>query len=126
MEMAKRILIVDDNALIRHQIRKLLGSQTEFEICAEAVDGADAVRKVAECHPDLVVLDFLMPEMNGMEAARIIRKLAPRLPILLFTLDQSPAIEREGHRPAQMSYCPRQRAELNCPLLFIACSIDPI
>lgn len=107
MEMAKQILIVDDNALIRHQIRKLLESQTEFEICAEAIDGAEAVCKVSECHPDLIVLDFLMPGMNGLETARIIRKLAPRLPILLFTLDQSAEIEREGHRAGADAVLPK-------------------
>ncbi|HLV85596.1 MAG TPA: response regulator [Candidatus Sulfotelmatobacter sp.] len=96
--MTKRILIVDDNALVRQQIRRLLESHREIEICAEATDGAEAVLKVSECHPDLVVLDFLMPRMNGLEAARKIRKLAPKLPILLFTLDQNAEIEREGQR----------------------------
>lgn len=96
--MAKRILIVDDSEIIRRQIRKLLEPWHEIEVCAEATDGDEAVQKVAEYHPDLVVLDFLMPRMNGLEAARKIRKLEPKLPILLFTLDQTPEIEREGHR----------------------------
>ena len=94
----KRILIVDDSALIRRQVRRILESQREIEVCAEAENGAEAVQKVGECHPDLVVLDVIMPVMNGLDAARAIKKLVPGLPVLLFTLDESPEIERECER----------------------------
>jgi DNA-binding NarL/FixJ family response regulator len=105
--MAKRILIVDDSALIRQQIRKLLESQEEIEVCAEARDGAEAVRKVLECHPDLVVLDFLMPIMNGLDAARAIKRLSPALPILIFALDKSPEFERAGQRAGADAVLPK-------------------
>jgi DNA-binding NarL/FixJ family response regulator len=96
--MTKRILIVDDSALIRGQVRRILESQAEIEVCDEAVNGAEAVRKVNECHPDLVVLDVIMPVMNGLDAARAIKKLSPGSRVLLFTLDESAEITREGKR----------------------------
>jgi CheY-like chemotaxis protein len=93
----KRILIVDDSAIMRRQIRKLLEVPCEVEICAEASSGVEALQKVQECHPDLVVLDLVMPGMNGLEATRKIKMLLPTLPVLLFTFDESPEIERQGH-----------------------------
>jgi len=96
--MTKRILIVDDSALIRGQVRRLLASQAELEVCDEAANGAEAVRKVNECHPDLVVLDVVMPVMNGLDATRVIKKLSPASRVLLFTLDESPEFAREGER----------------------------
>lgn len=91
--MAKRILVADDSLLMRKQIRTILELDTDIEVCAEAADGLEAVRKARECRPDLAVLDFLMPGMNGLEATREIKKLMPTLPVLLFTLDDSPQLE---------------------------------
>src|SRR5437773_8725686 len=86
--MAKRILVADDNELIRNQIRSILPSEKDIEVGAEAADGMEAVRKARECLPDLAVLDFRMPEMNGLEATREIKRIIPTLPVLLFTLDE--------------------------------------
>jgi len=94
--MAKRILVADDSVLMRKQIRAILEFDTDLEVCAEATDGLEAVRKARECRPDLAVLDFLMPGMNGLEATREIKKLIPTLPVLLFTLDDSPQLEWES------------------------------
>jgi DNA-binding NarL/FixJ family response regulator len=91
-----RILIADDSKLMRRQIRALLELDRDFEICAEAEDGLDAVRKVQECRPDLVVVDIYMPVMNGLEATREIKKLVPSLPVLVFTLYDSHQIRIES------------------------------
>ncbi len=72
--MAKRILVADDSLLMRRQIRTILELDGDIEICAEAANGIEAVQKVQECHPDLALLDFLMPGMNGLEATREIKK----------------------------------------------------
>jgi len=96
--MAKRILIADDSPLMLRQVRTLLELDRSVEVCAEAVDGVEAVEKVRECRPDLVILDLVMPKMNGLEATREIRKLTPTLPVLLFTLHSSPVLERESRR----------------------------
>jgi len=84
--MAARILIADDNPHVRHSLRTLLERNPEWEICGEAVDGKDAVRKARQLSPDLIVMDFLMPGMNGLEAAREISRTVPDMPILICTM----------------------------------------
>ncbi|MFZ0480972.1 MAG: response regulator transcription factor [Terriglobales bacterium] len=96
--MVKRILIADDSFMIRRQVRLILELDDTVEVCAEAIDGADAVQKVCECCPDLAILDVAMPKMNGLEATRKIKMLMPGLPVLLFTLHDSPELEWESRR----------------------------
>jgi two-component system, NarL family, nitrate/nitrite response regulator NarL len=79
------ILIVDDYALARTTIRGLLGWH-EMHVCGEAKDGKEAVEKVKELNPDLVLLDINMPVMNGMQAAFEIRRISPRTKILFLTV----------------------------------------
>jgi DNA-binding NarL/FixJ family response regulator len=86
LAMAKTILIADDSAQIRSCLVKLLRANEDFELCDEAVNGLDALTKAQECHPDLVILDLGMPVMNGLEAARELKRIMPMLPIILFTL----------------------------------------
>jgi DNA-binding NarL/FixJ family response regulator len=83
--MPKRILVVDDNAPIRGLVREFIEARPGFEICGEAVDGVDGVQKGRELKPDLIVLDFLMPRINGLQAALILHEFAPSTPIILFT-----------------------------------------
>ncbi len=96
--MAKRILIADDSAFMRKQIRTILELESDIEVCAEAANGLEAVRKAQECFPDLAVIDFLMPVMNGLEATREIKRIAPSLPVVLFTLNSSEQLERESEQ----------------------------
>ena len=84
--MPKCILIVDDNLPIRKSIRRFFETRTTFEVCGEAVDGADAIEKARELNPDLIILDLSMPRMDGLKAARILRPMLPQVPIILFTL----------------------------------------
>lgn len=81
-----RILIVDDSPVVREQLRRLLELHPEWEVCGEAVDGRDAVEKTRQLHPDLVLLDFAMPVMNGLQSAQEISKFLPNTPMLLFTM----------------------------------------
>jgi CheY-like chemotaxis protein len=92
-----KILIADDNPLIRRMIRALLEAQGWY-VCAEAENGAEAVTLATDCKPEVVVLDFAMPEMNGAEAAREIVKTLPDVPIFLFTLYPYPLVEKEATR----------------------------
>ena len=80
-----RILIADDHEEIRRGVRSLLGCRTDWDVCGEAVDGQDAIRKAKELKPDVVLLDISMPLLNGLEAARIIRKEAPESEILILS-----------------------------------------
>jgi len=85
-EMSKSILIADDSQEVRKHVSRILRSNQDFEVCAEAVNGQEAVAKARELHPDLVILDLGMPVMNGLEAARELKRILPRVPIILFTL----------------------------------------
>jgi CheY-like chemotaxis protein len=83
--VGKSILIVDDNLHTRTAIRSLLEAQTPFKVCAEAADGDDALEKARHLKPDLVVLDFVMPRMNGVEVAQELRATGATVPIILFS-----------------------------------------
>jgi DNA-binding NarL/FixJ family response regulator len=92
----KRILIVDDSPLIRRTVRQFLEKQPDWEVCGEAVDGVEGIQKTEQLIPDLIVLDMSMPVMNGLDAAREIRRRMPRLPILMFTSHVSSQTNREA------------------------------
>jgi CheY-like chemotaxis protein len=85
-DMAKMILIADDSADVRKYVTRVLSVNPEFEFCAQAVDGRDALAKAKEYHPDLIILDLGMPVMNGLETARELKRVMPIVPIILFTL----------------------------------------
>jgi DNA-binding NarL/FixJ family response regulator len=84
--MSKRVLIADDNKLVRKTIRSLLTRWPEVEICAETDDGRKAVDAALALQPDLVILDVRMPELNGIEVASILKKNLPRAKTILFTM----------------------------------------
>jgi CheY-like chemotaxis protein len=84
--MHKRILLVDDNALIRGLVRLCIESRPGFEVCGEAADGVEGIEKGRELKPDLIVLDYSMPRINGLQAAEILHQAAPNTPIILLTI----------------------------------------
>ena len=84
-----RILVADDHDVVRTGLRTLLESRKGWLVCAEAVNGRDAVEKARECKPDVAVLDIGMPLLNGVEATRQIRKLSPATEILILTMHDS-------------------------------------
>jgi DNA-binding NarL/FixJ family response regulator len=90
-----RILIADDHEIVRRGLRVLLQNHEGWEICAEAVDGSDAVDKVVQLKPDLAILDIRMPKLNGLEATRQILQVEPRTIILILTIDESEQVFRE-------------------------------
>ena len=85
--MTTRILIADDSRTVRHSLHGLLEQHLNWEVCADAVDGADAITKAQRYKPDVIVLDFFMPGMTGVEAAQILKQVLPSVPILIVTLD---------------------------------------
>ena len=108
--MTKRVLIVDDNLLLRRQVRTLLAGDQNIEVCAEAVDGVEAVHKAVECTPDLAVMDVVMPRMNGLEATRAIKQLVPAVHVLIFALGVSPIIEHESKQAGADAVLPKSKA----------------
>ena len=97
--MAKAVLVVDDSPAVRKAICQLFMSENDFEICGEAENGRDAIEKAYELHPDLIILDISMPEMNGLEAARFIGAIMPHVPIIVLS-DYADALKTEGARSA--------------------------
>lgn len=84
--MAIRILVADDSAVFRGGLRTMLEDHIDWQVCGEAEDGIEAVKKNRLLAPQLVVMDFSMPYMSGIEAAYEILKEFPKVPILLLTL----------------------------------------
>ena len=80
-----RILIADDNVMVRRGVIGILSSVTDWEICGEAGDGSEALRKARELLPDLILLDISMPGQSGLEAARLIRQELPKAKILIMS-----------------------------------------
>lgn len=87
--MPVQILIADDSRTVRHSLHGLLEQHRDWRICADAVDGADAIAKAQQYKPDVIVLDFFMPGMTGVEAAQILKRVLPSVPILIVTLEIS-------------------------------------
>jgi DNA-binding NarL/FixJ family response regulator len=90
-----RILIADDHDVVREGIRALLEEHEGWTICCEAVTGREAVLKATLARPDLVILDVAMPEMNGLEAARQIRRAVPTAKILVLTVHEMEQLAQE-------------------------------
>jgi|SRR5579862_5383497 CheY-like chemotaxis protein len=83
--MAKRILVADDNPLIRQTLCKLFESEGGYAICGEAKNGQEEIDLAMQRRPDLIILDWAMPIMNGLDAAPELKRLLPDVPIILFT-----------------------------------------
>jgi DNA-binding NarL/FixJ family response regulator len=81
----KIILIADDNPLIRKMLCRMFEAEADFNLCAEAENGDEAIALALKHRPELIILDLSMPVLNGMDAARELKKLMPGVPIILFT-----------------------------------------
>ncbi len=107
--MALRILVVDDSETTRRILRTLLGSR-EWTICGEAEDGWSGVEKFEELKPDVVVLDLAMPDMDGIETARMMTSSNPKIPIILFTILGFQGLERSAKEAGIRAIVPKTEA----------------
>ena len=84
--MPKRILIADDHESVLRGVRVMLEAHKDWSVCGEAVNGHEAIMKAVELRPDLIVLDFAMPDLDGLQTADEISKLLPGVQIVLHTI----------------------------------------
>ena len=90
-----RILIADDHEMVRQGLRRVIEEQKGWSVCGEANTGRQAVAKAKQLRPEIVITDFSMPELNGLEATRQIRAALPRTEVLILTMHDSEQLVRE-------------------------------
>lgn len=100
-----RILVADDNPAVRHYLRAILEQQSTWAVCDEARTGTEALDRVKNNPPDMVLLDFQMPDLNGIDVARQISRLFPELPILMITIHLSPQLADEARKAGIRGAC---------------------
>jgi DNA-binding NarL/FixJ family response regulator len=100
-----RILVADDNAAVRHYLRGLLELQDAWRVCGEARTGSEALERVKENPPDMILLDFQMPDLNGLDVARQISQLFPKIPILMVTIHLSGQLAEEAQKAGIRGVC---------------------
>jgi DNA-binding NarL/FixJ family response regulator len=94
--MSKCVLLVDDSRLVRKALRRIFET-AGFEICGEADNGDQAVKEAPALKPDLIILDLSMPGLNGLQAAPLLRRSLPNVPIILFTIYPSVIVQHNAH-----------------------------
>jgi DNA-binding NarL/FixJ family response regulator len=107
-----RILIADDHEVVRSGLRMILESQPGWQVVAEAADGKEAIAQARATQPDVAILDYSIPLVNGVEAARQIRKSEPKIEVLIFTMHDSEelveAVLESGARGFLLKSGPKQ------------------
>ena len=111
MPNALRILVADDNEMVRKGLCFVLNSRSGWGICGVALDGPDAVRKTLELKPDVVLLDISMPGLNGFEAAERIHEQVPDAEILIVTEHDSRTVGLLPQQPGIRGYVMKSRIE---------------
>jgi DNA-binding NarL/FixJ family response regulator len=108
-----RLILVEDFPPFRQTIRKILAKWPNLRIICEASDGAEAVQKVSELKPDLILLDIGLPKLNGIESARRIRQLAPESKIIFVTMQSSPDFVQEALNLGARGYVFKTRTAID-------------
>ncbi|MGH9715939.1 MAG: response regulator [Candidatus Acidiferrales bacterium] len=109
--MSVRILIADDHGIVRKGLRALLQSKRGWEICAEVSNGRDAVKMAKDLKPDVAILDISMPQLNGVEALRQIRKVSPCTETLMLSMYRSERLVREAVDSGARGYLAKDDAD---------------
>lgn len=104
------VLIVDDSAAIRKVICELFTREGDFEVCGEAENGQEAIDMAQRIKPALIVTDLSMPVMNGLDATRILRRLMPEIPIILYSAHIDPFVEKEALSAGATAVVPKSDA----------------
>jgi two-component system response regulator NreC len=111
MKKRIRILLADDHRMVRQGFRLILESQDDMEVVGEAGNGREAVEQATALQPDVVVMDVTMPELNGIEATRRLRDLAPRTHVLALSVHRDGVYVREIVRAGAEGYILKESAD---------------
>jgi DNA-binding NarL/FixJ family response regulator len=102
-----RVLVVDDQDFIRRGLRALLTESKDLEICGEATDGREAIAKVGELRPDLVIMDISLPGLDGLQATREIRRHFPATQVITVSQYEIPDVLKEARRAGALTHVPK-------------------
>jgi two-component system nitrate/nitrite response regulator NarL len=105
---AKCILLVDDSTIVRDGVRRLFEAHG-YLICGEAENGKEAIEKAEKLHPDLIVVDLSMPVMNGLEAAHILSRTMPHVPLILYSNYAGILREQEARSAGISAVVPKEK-----------------
>jgi PAS domain S-box-containing protein len=119
-----RILVVDDHELVRRGICSILATSSALTVCAEAVDGRDAVQKARAERPDIVVMDISMPNMNGLDAAREIKGILPQTEIVMVSQHDSAEMVRQAFKAGARGYIMKSAISSDLLSAIASVSID--
>jgi two-component system, NarL family, response regulator NreC len=111
--MVTRILVADDHASGLASLRLMIASRDDWEIAAQASDGAEAVEKAIEISPDVAVLDVQMPRMNGIQAAKQILKHCPGIKVLAVSLHNQRTLLTELKKVGVLGFVPKDRMAID-------------
>jgi len=101
------VLVVDDNQAVRRLICQLFARESDFQVCAEAENGSEALLKAQQFEPDLVVTDLSMPQMNGLEEIRALNKLRLTTPVILYSAHMDSFVEKEAFAAGASAVVPK-------------------
>ena len=101
-----RVLVVDDHQMLREALVGML-EVSGFEVVGAVADGADATAAAAELAPDVVLMDLSMPVLNGLDATRLLREVAPGTAVVLFSAFDSPELKREAFAAGAVAFLPK-------------------
>jgi DNA-binding NarL/FixJ family response regulator len=101
----KRVFIAEDHGVLREGLRSLLDATGEFKVVGEAEDGAEAIRRITICNPDLVLLDLSMPKMDGISVIKDLKKRYPDIKILVLTMFKTEEYVLEVFHSGAEGYC---------------------
>jgi two-component system response regulator NreC len=99
-----KIVLADDHRIVRQGVRVLLEAEPDFNVLAEAKDGPEAIRMVERFHPDVLLLDLILPDMNGLEVTRVVRKRFPKTNIVILTMHANEAYVLEALQAGAQGY----------------------
>lgn len=112
-----RVLLVDEHQLLRRSVRLMISGLKNFEVCGEAANGREAIAKAQELKPDVVITPISLPQLNGLEAARQIRRLLPNVKLVVLSQHDIPQARDEAAKAGAAGFVPKSSVWELVPML---------